>query len=141
MNNDTASESIQVDYLKLKSTIGDCDVVPVAVQDHQSKEVLMIAYVNEKALEESFKRGVAVFWSTSRQELWIKGETSGDTLKLVDIRTNCYSNSLLYVVELVGQGMCHTKDQDGTSRFGCYYRHLQAKDRASMVQTSPYSGH
>ena len=131
---------IQIDFEKLKASVGHEDVVPVAVQDHRSKEVLMVAFVNEQALEESFKRGVAVFWSTSRQALWIKGETSGDTLRLMDVRTNCYGNSLLYIVELVGEGMCHTKDAQGVSRFGCYYRHLKSSRTTEMVQISPYTG-
>ena len=136
----SSNEHIDIDFEKLKASIGHEDVVPVVVQDHQSKEVLMVAFVNEQALEESFKRGVAVFWSTSRQTLWIKGETSGDTLKLVDVRTNCYGNSLLFIVELVGEGMCHTKDGQGVSRFSCYYRHLKSSHRTEMITSPPCTG-
>jgi phosphoribosyl-AMP cyclohydrolase len=135
-----SDHSIQLDFKKLKSSISDCEVMPVVVQDHESKEVLMVAFANADAVEESFRRGIAVFWSTSRQELWIKGETSGDTLKLLDVRTNCYGNSLLYTVKLVGKGMCHTKDSNGISRFGCYYRHLKTPTQTEMVTSSPYSG-
>ena len=136
------SETISLDFDKLCSiALGGSKVMPVAVQDADSKEVLMVAYANRRAVEETLARKVAVFWSTSRQELWIKGESSGDTLHLVDIRTNCYGNSLLYIVRLAGEGMCHTKDQSLTTRFGCYYRHLEDIDRVSMVQKPPYSGH
>jgi phosphoribosyl-AMP cyclohydrolase len=135
------SEKFGLDFEKLRSiALEGSEVMPVAVQDVDSKEVLMIAYVNRQALEETLTRQVAVFWSTSRQKLWIKGETSGDTLHLVDIRTNCYGNSLLYIVRLAGEGMCHTKDEHDVSRFGCYYRHLKNMDQVTMVQHFPYSG-
>ena len=70
-------------------------VVPVAVQDADSKEVLIVAYANETALKYTLEQGVAAFWSTSRDELWVKGATSGDTLELVEVRVNCEQNSLL----------------------------------------------
>ena len=71
-------------------------VVPVAVQDADSKEVLIVAYANETALKYTLEQGVAAFWSTSRDELWVKGATSGDTLELVEVRVNCEQNSLLH---------------------------------------------
>ena len=67
---------------------------------------------------------MAAFWSTSRNELWIKGATSGDVLELVEVRVNCEQNSLLYRVRPQGQGACHTVDAEGRSRAGCYYRRL-----------------
>ena len=57
-------------------------------------------------------------------ELWVKGATSGDTLKLVEVRVNCEQNSLLYLVRPLGQGACHTKGVDGKARPSCYYRRL-----------------
>ncbi|MDP2736519.1 MAG: phosphoribosyl-AMP cyclohydrolase [bacterium] len=67
---------------------------------------------------------MAAFWSTSRNELWIKGLTSGSTLKLIEVRVNCDQNSLLFLVESVnGAGACHTKDGNGY-RAGCYYRKM-----------------
>jgi phosphoribosyl-AMP cyclohydrolase len=57
--------------------------------------------------------------------LWIKGATSGDTLQIVDIRVNCEQNSLLYLVRMLGGGVCHTKDAQGHTRKTCYYRSLQ----------------
>jgi len=97
----------------------------VAVQDADSKEVLLVAYANEAALAYTLEHGVAAFWSTSREELWIKGATSGDTLALVEVRVNCEQNSLLYLVRPLGQGACHTKGAGGKSRPSCYYRRLQ----------------
>ncbi len=115
-----------IDFDKL-GQVAQCGeaIVPVAVQDVDSQEVLFVAYVNETALRYALEHGVATFWSTSRDELWVKGATSGDTLQLVDVRVNCEQNSLLYLVRLLGQGACHTKGADGTSRHSCYYRRIR----------------
>ena len=72
--------------------------------------------------EQSLGNGVAAFWSTSRNELWVKGATSGDTLESVEVRVNCEQNSLLYLVRPLGKGACHTKGADGRARSTCYYR-------------------
>jgi phosphoribosyl-AMP cyclohydrolase len=118
--------ALQLDYTKLlKIAKTGSQVVPVVVQDADSKDVLVIAYANQEALDHSLKTGIATFWSTSRNELWIKGKTSGDTLQLVDVRVNCEQNSLLYLVRMVGGGVCHTKDAEGKTRKTCYYRSLK----------------
>lgn len=117
---------IMLDFDKLKKIANAGEpVVPVAVQDVDTKEVLIIAYANQIALEYTLKHKKATFWSTSRSELWIKGETSGDTLQIVDVYVNCDQNSLLYMVKMVGKGSCHTKKTDGKTRFGCYYRKIK----------------
>jgi phosphoribosyl-AMP cyclohydrolase len=105
---------LSLDFQKLKK-VAACgeDVVPVAVQDADTKEVLIVAYANDQALNYSVRKGVAAFWSTSRNELWVKGATSGDMLDLVEIRLNCEQNSLLYLVRPRGRGACHTKDEAG----------------------------
>jgi phosphoribosyl-AMP cyclohydrolase len=115
-----------LDFKKL-GKVAQCGeaVVPVVVQDADSKQVLFVAYANQTALAYALEHGVAVFWSTSRSELWVKGATSGDTLQLVEVRINCEQNSLLYLVRLLGQGACHTKGADGTSRRSCYYRRIE----------------
>jgi phosphoribosyl-AMP cyclohydrolase len=100
-------------------------VVPVVVQDADSKEVLIVAYANEQALQRTLAHGIAIFWSTSRNELWIKGAISGDTLAVVEVRVNCEQNSLLYLVRPQGEGACHTKDAAGRSRPSCYYRRIR----------------
>jgi phosphoribosyl-AMP cyclohydrolase len=69
---------------------------------------------------------VAAFWSTSRDELWVKGATSGDTLQVVEVCVNCEQNSLLYLVRPLGAGACHTKTPDGQTRMSCYYRRIVA---------------
>ncbi|MBN1978927.1 MAG: phosphoribosyl-AMP cyclohydrolase [Anaerolineae bacterium] len=115
-----------IDFDKLDQ-VAQCGeaVVPVAVQDADTKEVLIVAYANEVALKYTLEHGVAAFWSTSRNRLWVKGETSGDTLQLVEVRVNCEQNSLLYLVRPLGQGACHTKCADGTARRSCYYRRIK----------------
>lgn len=115
-----------LDFEKLKKVAHtDESVLPVVVQDADSKEVLIIAYANEMALRYTLEHGVAAFWSTSRDKLWVKGETSGDTLEIVEVRVNCEQNSLLYIVRLLGEGVCHTKGADGKTRGSCYYRRVK----------------
>jgi phosphoribosyl-AMP cyclohydrolase len=99
-------------------------VVPVVLQDADSGDVLFIGYANDQALQATLQRGSAVLWSTSRDELWHKGATSGDTLELVEVRVNCEQNSLLYRVRPSTGGACHTKDAEGKARPGCYYRRV-----------------
>jgi phosphoribosyl-AMP cyclohydrolase len=118
--------ALQLDFTKLqKIARTESLVVPVVVQDAESKEVLVVAYANELALQTTLKTGIATFWSTSRNELWIKGKTSGDTLKVEEVRVNCEQNSLLYLVRMMGGGVCHTRDATGQTRQTCYYRVLK----------------
>ena len=117
--------TLKLDWSKLdKVASKKCDVVPVVVQDSRSGRVLILAYANETALSETFKRGVCCLWSTSRNELWVKGATSGDTLDLDGVFINCEQNSLLYTVTPRRTGACHTKDANGISRVSCYYRRV-----------------
>lgn len=128
------SQELMVDFEKLKkvATAGE-PVVPVAVQDVKTKEILIIAYANEKALRYTLENRQAAFWSTSRNELWVKGKTSGDVLTIVEVRINCEQNSLVYIVEMLGKGSCHVKNEKGDTRFGCYYRRI-AGDSLEFVQ-------
>lgn len=123
------SLKLELDFSKLKK-IAECGegVIPAIAQCADTGEVLIVGYVNELALKTAFKEGMATFWSTSRNELWIKGKTSGDYLKLVDVLVNCEQNSIVYKVILMGKGSCHTKDKNGNPRYGCYYRKIVAKD-------------
>jgi phosphoribosyl-AMP cyclohydrolase len=127
-------ETLSLDFGKL-GKVAACgqDLVPVAVQDADSGEVLIVAFANQQALEHTLTAGVAAFWSTSRNELWVKGATSGDFLDVVDVRVNCEQNSLLYRVRRRGQGACHTRDADGCARPGCYYRRITAAGQLEQV--------
>lgn len=119
--------ALRLDYTKLrKVAAGREDVIPAVAQDAATGEVLIVGYVNALALETALRERKATFWSTSRNELWIKGLTSGDYLELLEVRVNCEQNSVLYRVRPAGQGACHTKGVDGRSRRGCYYRRLRA---------------
>src|SRR5262249_49508159 len=82
MNELEEGTELRLDFRKLtKIAAAGCDVVPVAVQHADSGEVLLIAYVNEEALRAAIARRTAIFWSTSRNALWVKGETSGETFE------------------------------------------------------------
>jgi phosphoribosyl-AMP cyclohydrolase len=108
-------------------------VVPVVLQDVESREVLFIGYANEEAYRLTLERRSAVLYSTSREEIWHKGATSGDELDLVDVRVNCEQNSLLYLVRKAGAGVCHTRDESGTTRATCYYRSVSDPDTLRFV--------
>lgn len=82
-------------------------LIPVVVQDAQTKEILMLAYANEEAIEKTLSTGYAHYWSRSRKKLWMKGETSGHTQKIKDISIDCDYDTLLFVIEQKGT-VCHT---------------------------------
>jgi phosphoribosyl-AMP cyclohydrolase len=125
---------VRLDFAKLRR-IGERDqhVVPVVLQHADTKDVLYIGYANDLALRETLESRRAVLWSTSRNELWRKGETSGDVLELVDVRINCEQNSLLYLVRPVHSGCCHTRDEAGNTRATCYYRRLESPGAAAFL--------
>lgn len=131
MNTLEEGTTFEFDFGKLvKIGQRDQQVVPVVLQDADSQAVLFVGYANELAVHETLKTGRAVLWSTSRDELWRKGESSGDILELVDVRVNCEQNSLLYRVRPRGDGACHTKDNSGHARATCYYRKLLTAEGA-----------
>lgn len=117
-------KQLRLDFAKLAKAAAACPVVlPVAVQNADTDEVILVAYANELALRTALETRSAVFWSTSRNELWEKGKTSGETFDLVEVRVNCEQNSLLYRVRPRRGGICHTKNRAGEPR-NCYYRRL-----------------
>jgi phosphoribosyl-AMP cyclohydrolase len=114
-----------LDWTKLRSIAAlATEVLPVAVQEVDTGQVLMVAYVNRQAVEESIERGEAVFWSTSKDALHEKGATSGNVLELVEIRVNCEDNSLLFRVHVRGSGACHIADDQGNPHLSCFFRAL-----------------
>jgi phosphoribosyl-AMP cyclohydrolase len=92
-------------------------LIPVIVQDAKTKAILMQAYANKEAVELTLKTKKATYWSRSRNELWIKGETSGHTQKVISVSTDCDYDSLLYVVEQTGPA-CHT------GQYSCFFNKL-----------------
>lgn len=85
-------------------------LVPVVVQQHVSGEVLMLAWVDDEALARTLATGRATYWSRSRREYWVKGETSGHTQRVREVRLDCDGDTLLFVVDQV-DGACHTGDR------------------------------
>lgn len=92
-------------------------LIPAVVQDVRDNAVLMVAWMNTESLERTRQSGLACFWSRSRQQLWTKGETSGNTLKVVEMRVDCDADTLLLRVEPAGPA-CHTGARS------CFYRRL-----------------
>ena len=126
------SELLQLDFNKI-ADIHD-KVIPAIAQDIESKKILMLGYVNEEALRMAKEKGVAVFYSTSQKQIWIKGATSNQTLKLESILVNCEQNSILYLVQDPEEGACHTRGEDGKFREACYYREI---DNSSLRFLKP----
>jgi len=83
-------------------------LVPAVVQDYKTGEVLMLAYMNEKALEATIKTKKATYWSRSRNKLWIKGETSGNFQEVKEIYIDCDNDTILLKVNQIGGAACHT---------------------------------
>jgi phosphoribosyl-AMP cyclohydrolase len=132
MNELEEGGALRLDFQKLRRIAeGGQAVLPVVLQNADSGEVLFVGYANEEALRESLQTRSAVLWSTSRNELWFKGATSGDVLELIEIAVNCEQNSLLYRVRPRG-GVCHTKTADGRTRPSCYYRRVS--DRGDRLE-------
>ena len=104
--------NLSLDFTKLKK-VAACseDVIPAIAQCADTGDVLIVGYVNKLALETAVKEGMATFWSTSRNELWIKGKTSGDYLEIVDILVNCEQNSIVYKVRLKVHATPRTREE------------------------------
>lgn len=105
-------------------------LIPVITQDAGSRDILMLAWINREALEKTVECGEAVYWSRSRQKLWHKGEESGHTQKIVDIRLDCDNDALVYMVEQSGLA-CHT------GRRSCFYQQLQKSDNIDWKAVDP----
>lgn len=97
-------------------------LIPCVVQDDSSREVLMLAWMNSEALKRTIESGETWFWSRSRQELWHKGGTSGNTQKVSEMRYDCDADSLLVLVKPAGPA-CHTGARS------CFYRRLEEGGR------------
>ncbi len=108
-------------------------LLPVVTQDARTKEVLVVAFANREAFDETRRSGWATYWSRSRNELWKKGLTSGDMLKVEEIRVNCEQSSLLFLVTLQGKGACHAKKPDGSPYASCYYRRIAPDGTLDVV--------
>jgi len=109
-------------------------LLPVVTQNYATKDVLILAFVNQEAFDETRRSGYATYWSRSRNELWKKGLTSGDMLKIDEIRINCEQNSLLYLVTPQGKGACHAKKENGMPYSSCYYRKINNDNSLEIIE-------
>ncbi|MFW6238139.1 MAG: bifunctional phosphoribosyl-AMP cyclohydrolase/phosphoribosyl-ATP diphosphatase HisIE [Halanaerobiales bacterium] len=96
-------------------------LIPAVLQDVNTGEVLMVAYMNRESLQKTRETGKACFWSRSRQELWLKGETSGNYQNVKEIRVDCDQDTLLVLVEPGGPA-CHTGKKT------CFYRDIEGEE-------------
>ncbi len=128
--------TLNLDFGKLAKAAANCPtVIPVAVQNADTKEVILIAYTNKEAMELTFKTRTLTLWSTSRNVLWEKGKTSGETFEVLEAYVNCEQNSLLYIVRPRRGGICHTKNSKGEPR-NCYYRRIDF-DTQQLTNVDP----
>ena len=102
------------------------ELVAAVAQDAATGKVLTVAWMNRAALAETVKRGEAVYWSRSRGKLWRKGEESGNTQKVREIRIDCDADAILLKVEQVGGIACHT------GRESCFFRKLENGEWVSV---------
>lgn len=116
------TNELMLDWDKLSAMSPENHVIPVAVQNMDTKEVILVAYINKQALEESIRLRKVVLWSTSRNKLWFKGQESGNTFTLHHIFVNCEQNSLVFQATPDKGNICHTS-YNGVHN-NCYYREL-----------------
>jgi phosphoribosyl-AMP cyclohydrolase len=95
-------------------------LIPAIAQDHESGEILMLAYMNHEAFEATLATGTATYYSRSRQKLWIKGETSGNVQRVKEIRVDCDDDTLVLKVEQIGGAACHTGHRS------CFHKKIDA---------------
>jgi phosphoribosyl-AMP cyclohydrolase len=102
-------------------------LVPAIAQQHDSGEVLMLAWMNRAAIEETLASGAVCYWSRSRCKLWRKGETSGQTQRLVELRVDCDGDTVLLLVDQTGVA-CHT------GRHNCFFRALRGETLTTIAE-------
>ncbi|MDV7145104.1 phosphoribosyl-AMP cyclohydrolase [Tropicimonas sp. TH_r6] len=103
-------------------------LIPAIAQDPETGEVLMMAWMNEEAVRRTLETGKVTYWSRSRKSFWVKGESSGHTQKLIDLRVDCDRDCLLVMVEQIGPA-CHT------NRRSCFFTAI--RNDAEVILTDP----
>lgn len=111
---DRERDDLSVDDL----TYDEQGLIPAVVQQHDSGEVLMVAYMDRDSVTKTLETGRTWFWSRSRKEYWMKGGTSGNTQEVREVRYDCDADTLLVLVNQQGDGACHTGGRT------CFYRSL-----------------
>jgi phosphoribosyl-AMP cyclohydrolase len=97
-------------------------LLPAIVQDHLTREVLMLAYINELSWSRTLQTGKAHYWSRSRKKLWLKGETSGHVQLIHEILVDCDADTVVFLVEQLGGAACHTGHRS------CFYRRVAGEE-------------
>lgn len=118
------SGAAQDETAELRPSFNGDGLIAAIAQDAETGEVLMLAWMNEVALRQTIQTRRATYWSRSRQALWIKGETSGHTQEVIDMRVDCDQDAILLKVRQAGAA-CHT------GRTSCFYRRIDTLDRLS----------
>lgn len=103
-------------------------LIAAIAQDVKTKDILMLAWMNEEALNKTIETGEAHYWSRSRQSLWHKGATSGNIQKVHEIRIDCDQDAVLLLVEQTGESACHTGRSD------CFYRRIAQGEGTGMTK-------
>ena len=124
------TNELKLDFKKITNMTGQ-EVIPVAIQNADTNEVILVAYTNEQAMLESIRLRRLVLWSTSRNELWHKGKTSGNEFELTEILVNCEQNSLVYKVRPLKGNICHTSYQGVANN--CFYRRSDLESMRLVV--------
>ena len=115
LNNKEEIRPLEIKELKYDQN----SLIPAVIQDARNNVVLMVGYMNEEALRRTIDRNIVCFWSRSRQEYWVKGETSGNYFDVKSIYTDCDADTLLVKVIPLGPGLaCHT------GRYSCFFNTL-----------------
>jgi len=109
-------------------------IVPAIAQDFETGEVLMLAYVNEAAWNQTLASGHATYWSRSRNQLWTKGESSGNLQIIKDILLDCDDDAIIYKIEQIGEAACHTGYRS------CFYRRLN-EDKTEVIGERIFDPH
>jgi phosphoribosyl-AMP cyclohydrolase len=117
---------MEIDFKKMEG------LIPAVVQEWATGEVLMLGFMNREAMEETLRSGDVTFYSRSRRKLWKKGETSGHSLRLVELRLDCDSDAVLARVELRGPGACHEGFRS------CFFRRVETDGRLTTTATPSF---
>ena len=104
-------------------------LIPAIAQDHQTGEVLMMAYINEESWQETLRSGYATYYSRSRQQLWKKGESSGHLQVVKEILVDCDLDTVIFKIEQLGPGACHTGHRS------CFYRKVENGELSEVEET------
>ena len=108
---------VELDFSKSEDGL-----IPAIAQDFETGEVLMLAFINDQAWQHTLETGNATYWSRSRGELWVKGESSGNMQKVKEILVDCDDDAVVYKIEQLGGAACHTGYRT------CFYRRVAGDD-------------